>query len=166
MADSSWKTTLIKCSDLRKKVAAGIEAPKVAPPLPTRTPAHALVVPLPAPIDVPPASRADKRKGKGSAAATSSAAKKPRVQASSPSQGPGEDSCSAQSEGLALNITVDLSSPGEQRRVIFPIGSSLFLYPSEGITPLETLYWKKEVDAVSTQSHSTLVAILGSICGG
>lgn len=75
MTDSLWQTALLNRSDLRAKVAANIEAAKVAPPLPVGATIQAITAPPPVPINVFSASCVDKMRGKG-VAATSYVAKK------------------------------------------------------------------------------------------
>lgn len=77
MADSSLRLALLTRDDLHFKVVACIEAPKVTPPLPTRTPALETV----ASADVPLVPRLDSRNGKNHTTTLSSAVKRWRTSA-------------------------------------------------------------------------------------
>lgn len=84
MADSSWRSALLKCDDLRAKVATDIEAPKVASSLPTRIPPPKAAAISPPSTDAPLVPQVDKKKCKNPMTTLSSAVKKQKTQVSSP----------------------------------------------------------------------------------
>lgn len=150
---------MLKRLDLRAKAAANIIAPAIPHPISVGT-AGQLGIALPTALaPACSASRTDKRRGKTPAGSPSSA-KKPRARIPSPIQVTGDGSSMAQSEETFPNLTVGNSSPYDQPKTTPPVGLVSFPFPPEGISLLESFY-QKEVESVSTQSHSSLTSDLG-----